>query len=74
MKLVSELAVHKPVHRHHQPPSRDQLRRRPRGLATVVKRNARVHSVCVRCSTQFGIDAVPYVICRGFSKEETEIS
>ena len=74
MKLVSELAVHKPpfidITSH---PAVISYEDGPEGLRRVVKRKRPgTLGVCALVQHKFGIDAVPHVICRGFSKEETE--
>ena len=74
MKLVSELAVHKPpfidITSH---PAVISYEDGPQGLRRVVKRKRPgTLGVCALVQHKFGIDAVPHVICRGFTKEETE--
>ena len=74
MKLVSELAVHNPpfidITSH---PAVISYEDGPEGLRRVVKRKRPgTLGVCALVQHKFGIDAVPHVICRGFSKEETE--
>lgn len=74
MKLVSEIAVHKPpfidITSH---PAVISYEDGPQGLRRVVKRKRPgTLGVCALVQHKFGIDAVPHVICRGFTKEETE--
>jgi methylenetetrahydrofolate reductase (NADPH) len=74
MQLVSELAVHKPpfidITSH---PAVISYEDGPKGLKRVVKRKRPgTLGLCALVQHKFGIDAVPHVICRGFSKEETE--
>ena len=70
MKLVSELAVHKPpfidITSH---PAVISYEDGPEGLRRVVKRKRPgTLGVCALVQHKFGIDAVPHVICRGSRK------
>jgi methylenetetrahydrofolate reductase (NADPH) len=74
LRLIDDLAQHKPpfidITSH---PAVISYEDGPEGLRRVVKRKRPgTLGLCALVQHKYGIDAVPHVICRGFSKEETE--
>jgi methylenetetrahydrofolate reductase (NADPH) len=74
LALIEDLARHRPpfidITSH---PAVISYEDGPEGLRRVVKRKRPgTLGLCALVQHKFGIDAVPHVICRGFSKEETE--
>mgnify|MGYP001169042339 CR=1 FL=1 len=72
--LIERLAKHRPpfidITSH---PAVISYEDGPKGLRRVVKRKRPgTLGLCALVQHKFGIDAVPHVICRGFTKEETE--
>ena len=74
LRLIDDLAQHNPpfidITSH---PAVISYEDGPQGLRRVIKRKRPgTLGLCALVQHKYGIDAVPHVICRGFTKEETE--